>query len=579
MGSSGKKGHGGSGPFSYVRSGDILFGLAWREKIKRTGKKPLVQVHFYWKRVFALFFILGIMAWVSGSAVLYFYFKERRDYEEVSYFKMLVLPFRLDEHRTEMGEFFIKKGTKEIEAGDFSSGFHHLRIGLARSPANAEARLLLARIFHSSGFGDNRLAIEALMGGLKFADQNPSFLDLEYLRVLFSVLSLDEQDEQRIELAEELMDQIADPRTKALLVLQAAQAEGELGRYQAAQERLLRNRLQNSPHGYILMANSFWRAGYLRRAILTYEQGIEKFPKEQQLVYTLLSLLEEEELWEELLSYADFRRLVEPGEVKTWTSRLGALEGLGRSDEVMPAATEILERFPTAEAGFEVMRVAVKNKRADVAELAMARMRDEGVFVEPHAALMGLAFLRGGHPQTTLDFLEDMDEEGVLIGANREMGIRALAHRMLGNEEAALTQFQRFLDSERLNARAYASMADFFAEEGFTNSAYRILREGLRRFPANREILQRILLDHEKDNASGGAFVEHARTLVSGRIPPVDVLREIRAELVSDRYLFFSRAGRIGEPNRVSHRGRRMARFKYRSDHVAGPQLEPVELR
>ncbi|MBC2601484.1 tetratricopeptide repeat protein [Puniceicoccus vermicola] len=530
----------GGGRFSLkAREGDFLFGLAWREKIKQPGKKPLVQIHFYWKRIFVFLCVLGIVAWFVGGAALYFYFKERRGYEEISYWKTLVLPFRLDQHRKDMGEFFIERGMEEIQSGEFRRGFHHLRNGLARSPTNAEARLLLARIFHSPGFGDSSLAIQALTEGLKYSKEDPSVFGSEYLGTLFYLLSEEELDERRIELADELMDQVDDPQVKALLNLQASHAEAEVGEFQAALERLTNTRLIASPQGYMLLANSLWRTGNLRRAVLTYERGMENFPQDRRLADGFFSLLEEEEMWEELLSAASYRQLIQPDYIKAWTSRLSALEGLGRSEEVIPAVSVIWNRFPMSETGFELLRFAVENKRKDVAELTMAGLKEQGIFEQPHMALMGLALLRGGDPQGTLDFLDEMAEEGTPMETTRAAGLRAMAHRMMGNEEAALTQFQQFLDGENLPPSAYATLSDFYAEEGFEDSAYRILLSGAERYPTSREILQRLILEHEKDFVTGRDFIEHAQALVQGRVPSADVLTELRAELVSDRYLFF----------------------------------------
>ncbi|MFP4351245.1 MAG: tetratricopeptide repeat protein [Puniceicoccaceae bacterium] len=512
------------------REGAFLFGLARREKIKRPGKKPLVQIRFYWKRVFAVLGVLAFLGWLAGGAALYFYFKEHRDYDEVSFPRMLVLPFRMEEHRREMGEFYIRRGMEEIKEGEFRTGFHHLRTGLARAPANAAARIMLARIFYE-GYRDNRLAVEALLKGLPHAGRDPEILGKEYLYLLFALLDAEEADERRIELADELAPRVSDPGLRSFLARQAAAAEIETGRFTAAAARLGQDGIRNSPEGIRLLADLLHRSGEPRRALAVLEDGVERFPADPRISSFFVRLLIERGRWEDLLGHVEFRRILNPGIPAPWLARLQALQNLGRADEVPAAVEEIFERFPEETVRRELLRFAVESNRSDVAEMVLARA------AEPETAdsiLAALAFLKDDRPAKTLALLDALPEE--VRDEARLKGLRSAAHAMLDQDEAALTNLQLFLDEEHATSRIYVSVAEIFAERGFESQARRVLAEAVRRHPTDRAALLALL---RLDPVPGGSRdrLRHASALAFGRIPPVEDLRGIRDEIVSDRYI------------------------------------------
>ena len=522
------------------KEGTFLFGLARKEKIKRPGKKPVVQIRFHWRRVFAVLGVLAVVGWLAGATALYFYFKDYRDYEEVSFGRMLVLPFRMDEHRREMGEFFIRRGIREMESEDFRSGFHHLRIGLARAPANATARILVARIFYE-GYRDNRLAIEALVKGLPHADRDPEILGRDYIFLLFALLEEEEADERRIELAAELSPRISDPGLRAFLTLQAAEAEMEIGRFAAAAERIEQSRMRGSPEGIVLLADLLRRSGKPRRALAILDGGVEKFPADSRLSSHFLQRLIAEERWEQLLGHVELRRILDPSLPAPWLARLPALQNLGRADEVSQAVAEILERFPEEAVRRPLLRFAAECRRSDVAEMVFAR----GTKGEPsNTVLAALAFLRDDRPGEALSVLDSLPEEA--RGGGRLKGLRALAHAMLGEEEGALTNLQQFLEEKHREPQIYVSVADELAEIGFEPEARRVLTEAARHYPTDRAVLLALFRLGE---APGGSrdFIRHASALAFGRVPPVEDLEEVRDEIVSDRYLLNPDRDRVVE--------------------------------
>ena len=70
-------------------------------------------------------------------------FWHRGEFEAVTYVDMLILPLTMDDHRVKMGDFYVEKGLKEIQAGNVRDGLRLLRLGVARSLATLKDEKLL----------------------------------------------------------------------------------------------------------------------------------------------------------------------------------------------------------------------------------------------------------------------------------------------------------------------------------------------------------------------------------------------------------------------------------------------------
>jgi tetratricopeptide (TPR) repeat protein len=88
---------------------------------------------------------MGLAAYFLGALALLRWY-ERMPHNRIGYAD-LVLPARWAEISTLRGKAIIASAYDDLESGNFQSGFAKLRMGLARSPADTEARLNLARIY------------------------------------------------------------------------------------------------------------------------------------------------------------------------------------------------------------------------------------------------------------------------------------------------------------------------------------------------------------------------------------------------------------------------------------------------
>ena len=162
------------------RERSILFGFAVQSK----ALDVRVQIKFSWARLLGTFLLLAVIGWFSLAGALYFYFKYNKEFDDVSYVKMLtVLPFGMEAHRKEMGDFHIEKGLSEMREGNYRDGFRLLRLGVARSPGNLQGRLVMSE-FYEFAIKRPDIAAQQLLLGL----EHGGLEDLDYLKQTLRVL-------------------------------------------------------------------------------------------------------------------------------------------------------------------------------------------------------------------------------------------------------------------------------------------------------------------------------------------------------------------------------------------------------
>jgi tetratricopeptide (TPR) repeat protein len=120
-----------------ARGPDPLFPL--------TKKGGVVCIQISLRGLLAWGFALGVMAYFAATAALLHWY-ERAPYNRIGYLD-LVVPSRWNQVSALRGEAIIAEAYDDLKAGNFQRGFAKLRVGLARNPADAQARLDLARIY------------------------------------------------------------------------------------------------------------------------------------------------------------------------------------------------------------------------------------------------------------------------------------------------------------------------------------------------------------------------------------------------------------------------------------------------
>lgn len=513
-----------------------LFGFG---RIYREPNRP-VRLKILWSRVFLAFVALFVAGWFAVAGLLFYFFKHRHGYEEVSYSKMLVLPFRLDEHRVEMGDYHVKKGMEALENQDFRSALHLLRTGVARSKGNAEGRMVLAQIFEG-GLQRPDIAADILRAGLEEAENNPEFLQQEYLQPLFRLLLLHQYDDQIIELSDELLPQIPAGTPEAILIAFATvQANVYRGDYQEAERILDEYGLMQSPQGQILLAQIRWNRGLRDRAISLIHQALNRYPDRDDVFSTLMRFYRDNEDWELVRRYSVLRSIQFPDRVAPKIDFLYALEATGEPGDVMMNVEEIITNFPVEETTMPLAQFAAATGRTDVARIAYNQALEAGMNIAPFTLLLQESLVRGGEFQAALQFSDQLREErpGWLDRLQAlEDGFRAIALQGLGRNLDAEIFVREFMKSDGIRPATHIAVARIFSELGSPEIAHQILTRSYARNSGDQPLLSSLVVN---DIALGRSrdFVNHLRDLLRMRVPDQEVLFEAYQELGSDRHLF-----------------------------------------
>lgn len=515
-----------------------MFGFG---RITREPNRP-VRLKILWSRILLALVFLFVAAWLAGAGALYFFFKYKHGFEEVSYAKMIVLPFRLEEHRQEMGDYHIQQGLEALENQEFRSALHLLRIGVARSKANAQGRIVLAQIFQS-GLQRPDLAAEILEAGLDHADENDEFLQRGYLEPLFRLLLLHQFDDKIVTLSEEILPELPPNSEEAALIAFATiQANVYRGNYQEAERLLDQYGLTQSPQGQILLAQIRWNRGLRDRAIAILHRALSQYPNRDDVFSILMRFYREQEEWDLIRRYSVLRSIRFPEKVGPRIDLLYALQSTGGQDEVLQGVEEITARFPPRETALPLAQFAAETGRTDIARIAYDQALEENLDIAPFTLLLQESLLRGGEYQASLDFSDQLREEKpdwLERLQALENGLRALALYGLGRDLDSQIFVREFLKSDRIRPQTHIAVARLFEELDAREVANGILRQSYDRNPADQPVLS-ALVQNNIDLGNDRAFVGNLRDLLRMRVPDQEVLLASYEELGSDRHLFLA---------------------------------------
>ena len=152
------------------------------------------KISVRWGRLIGTFTILAVLGWFALAGALYLHFKYNREFDQASYVKMLtLLPFGLEAHRVEMGNYHIERGLAEMKEGNYRDALRLLRLGVTRAPANLQGRLALAE-FYEIALNRHDVATNLLFEGIELG----GIEDTDYLKQTLRVLLYYQMDEFKI---------------------------------------------------------------------------------------------------------------------------------------------------------------------------------------------------------------------------------------------------------------------------------------------------------------------------------------------------------------------------------------------
>ena len=517
-----------------TRERSILLGFV----IQRKGIDGRMEISVRWGRLIGTFALLAVLGWFTLAGALYFHFKYNKEFDQVSYTKMLtLLPFGLETHRVEMGNYHIERGLSEIKEGNYRDALRLLRLGVSRSPANLEGRRVLAE-FYEIALKRHDIAIDQLLQGIELG----GIQDGEYLKATLRVLLRYQMDEDIQNLANKYLPE--EPELTDInrtLAFGAANANYLRGNYDLAEDYIIDYKLLESLEGVLLSAQISWDRGSKIAAMTKMEYSIEKFPNSEPLLMQLSRYHRELGEIEEARRYAILRNVSDP---LSAAPRLELLYIYNKSEDFEREQIEtqrMLQQFRNDEPALQ----SLANFAADTGNIELARRTYEEALenefaIDAFALLLIEAHLVDKDYQGALDFSEELLKERpdwLTLRWAIFSSLRAVASYGINRPDLGEIYLQDFIDEAGNQAQTYMAVSRRFTDIDRVQQARTILTLAYQKAPTNQKVLSELI----RSELSLGNTEDLSRLLsryLQMRRPQIELLTEAYNKLGSDRFIF-----------------------------------------
>lgn len=507
-------------------------GLAERVKTDR----GTIRLRLRWSRIFMLLFIMSFVGWMGKSLAFFYYFKNLRQFDEVSFVDMLTFPLNRSSVRLAQGNYQIDQGRAALERGDYLRARNLLQQGVARAPDNLEGRMLLIQIF--AGWRPE-LALQLLRNGYEFGRN-----DEDFIRTYFSLLLRERKDAEVIELSDRVL---AEPDISMSIMRMAGisrmQAAIQMGNYPLATETYHSLKLYETPDGILLACDVMTRLGQTERSIMLLEALIRQFPDQsldaiqQRLIQTHRSAGNYDRARQQALSYA----IRNP---ENWQARVLLLESIAAtdsSDQFDREALAILGAFRNNEEAMRRLGSSLTGRgNMELASMlydaAVENFFDMGTF----SLILLETSIRSGDHFKAIQLVNEWEESGARWFMERQHlfnAMRALAHFQTGNRDRAQVYLNNFRNSRRATAEQLLYISEALVGFGMKDLALPLLETATASFPNHEQALSAaITLKIELGDAHG--LADQIAALLELRRPDYSRLETILKALNSDRFVF-----------------------------------------
>lgn len=493
------------------------------------------QVQVYWTRLGVTLLLLGLFGWISAASGAYLFVKYKRGFTEVKFTDMLLLPARWDEHQVARGDFLIKKAQEDLKEQKFREAFYALRIGLIKSPANKDGRLLLAKFYGLWKRPD--LARRTLLDGFTYHKE-----DSDYLKTLFTFLLQQQDDEQVIAYYQELLanDPAVTPRNQ-LIALAAASSSYFRGNYDQAESILQRYHLVGSRDGRVLTARIAWDRGAKDQAISLLRELAASLPKDEEIYSQIITYLRALGRDEEARRESFVRSLADPQNARARIDQLYAYHKDGNMDAVKVQVEEAFHDFANDDKALVALAdFAANTGNAPLALRVYEHAKANNLNWEATALMTIEAHIVAKQYQSALEMVRQLQKESPDWGKRFYAvfnGLQAIAHFGLGDAEAAQLFLTNFLSQANVRADNLTAVSNRLMDVGAKSQARQVLQQAVESDPLNQAALTRLIqLDLELNNTT--PLAANVRTLLTMRKPSKDVLNTAYRKLSSDLFIF-----------------------------------------
>lgn len=493
------------------------------------------QVQIYWKLLAVSIVVLGLAGWFGAASAAFLFVKYRRGFSDVKFTDMLLLPSRWDEYEVARGEFLIKNAQKDLKAQNFREAFYGLRLGLIKSPANKDGRLLLAQFYGLWRRPD--LTRQTLLDG--FAHHKN---DNDYLKTLFSFLLQQQDDQQVLAYYKELLanDTRITPRNQ-LVALAASSSCYFRGNYDQAEEILRTYQLESSRDGRLLIARINWDRGAKEQAIDRLRELAAELPNDEEIYSQTVTYLREMGLDDEARRESFVRALSNPQNARARIDQLYAYQKQGDTAAVASNVEEIYRDFAKEpNALLALADFAANSGNPALAQRIFEHTKNNNINWEGAALMTVEANIVAKKYQASIDLVRKLLKDNPEWSKRYYSvfnGLQAIANYGLGDAETAQLFLNNFLEQANVRADNLIAVSKRLLSVGAKSQARQVLEQAVKTDPLNQAALSSLIqLDLELNNVA--PLAGNVRKLLTMRKPSQEILRNAYNKLGSDLFLF-----------------------------------------
>ncbi len=512
----------------------VLFGLAVQQRLP-DGRWVL---SFRWPRIALYALAAFVISYIAGASAAYLWFRYKRGYTEESYWKSYALPFRMTEHREEMGEHHIAQAIESFKRQEYREGLYLLRIGVARAPKNLEGRQLLAdfyiRLFHQPEDG-----LRILKDGLPYASGNQRYLNA-YLTLLNKYM----KDNEVLELTQAELDKNPqNPTIVKTLVLHRAQALALLLRYDEVEDLLAKYELDKTQEGVLLTATILWTRDRKDEAVKLVADALEQTPPTTRnpLFAALTRYLRESGRLDEARQVASRWMLNNSQQVQPRIEYLHLLHTEGDYDYEKQYANDTLQIFHNEQNALLLLaNYATARGNVELVRRIYERAVENEFDIAPFTLLLIEAYISATDYASAIAFVEEIDsEKPSWLRQHKALfdSLRAVAYYGSGNTDLSTLYLNQFLAARSLRVENLLAIADRLEKLGALLQARRILAQAYANNPENQIVLTRLTSLDLRLGISEN-LGPHLMALMKMRRPSPKLLIESYRNLGSDRFIF-----------------------------------------
>ncbi|MEZ0218617.1 MAG: tetratricopeptide repeat protein [Rariglobus sp.] len=493
------------------------------------------QVQIYWKQLGLFLVTCTLLGWLGAASAAYLFVKYRRGFTDVQFTHMLLLPARWDEYQIARGEFLIKNAQKDLKNEKFREAFYGLRLGLIKSPANKDARLLLAQFYGLWKRPD--LTRLTLLDGFSYHKNNT-----DYLKTLFSFLLQQQDDQQVLAYYKELLanDTSINPRNQ-LVALAAASSCYFRGNYDEAETILRRYQLEFTRDGRLLVARISWDRGLREQAVDRLRELTAEFPNDEEIYTQTVAYLRESGRDNEARRESFMRALGNPRNARARIDQLYAFQKEGNLSAVKTNAEEIFSDFSTdSNALLALADFAANSGNPELARRIYDHAKARNLNWEGAALMTVEANIVAKQYQPALELVRELLKNNPEWGKRFYSvfnGLQAIANYGLGDAEAAQLFLNNFLSQSNVRADNLIAVSKRLMSVGARAQARQVLDQAVKTDALNQAALTNLIqLDLDLNNTA--PLAGNVRKLLTMRRPSQDVLKSAYRKLGSDLFLF-----------------------------------------